>query len=118
MGNPFCHVELMTTDLAKSKTFYKSLFNWKIEDIPNMDYSMIQVGEGVGGGMMKVPSADIPSHWMSYVLVDDIVASTKKAKDLGATICKDITEVPGMGRLSVFIDPTGAHLALWQPTKK
>jgi predicted enzyme related to lactoylglutathione lyase len=51
---------------------------------------------------------------MAYVLVDDVKAATEKARDLGATICKEITEVPGMGWFSIFSDPTGATLALWQ----
>jgi predicted enzyme related to lactoylglutathione lyase len=50
-----------------------------------------------------------------YVLVDDLAAATKKAKSLGATIMKDVTEVMGMGSFSIIIDPTGAALGLWQP---
>lgn len=113
MANPFIHVELQTKDLTKSKTFYKSLFGWKLEDIPDMGYTMINVGEGTGGGMTKIP--DAPSQWLPYVLVDDIAASTNKAKSLGAKVRKEATEVPGMGWLSVITDPTGAALGLWQP---
>ena len=114
MANPFVHVELMTKDLDKAKSFYQSLFDWKLEDVPGMDYTMIGVGEGTGGGMMKVPMPEMPSSWMAYVLVDDIALSTEKAKSLGATIVKGITEVPGMGAFSVMLDPTGAALAMWQ----
>ena len=115
MPNPFVHVELMTTDLGKSKEFYQSLFDWKLEDVPGMDYTVIKVGEGTGGGMMKVPMPGMPSSWMAYVLVHDLAASTRKAKSLGASIVKEITEVPGMGSFSVMVDPTGAALAMWQP---
>ena len=31
MGNPFVHVELATTDLDKAKSFYQSLFDWKLK---------------------------------------------------------------------------------------
>ena len=67
MANPFVHVELMTTDVAKAKAFYGALFDWKLEDIPGMDYTMINVGEGTGGGMMKTVQPDSPSYWMAYV---------------------------------------------------
>ena len=63
---------------------------------------------------MKHPVPGAPSAWLAYVLVDDIAASTKKAKSLGATVMKDVTEVMGMGFFSVLIDPTGAAIALWQ----
>ena len=118
MSNPFCHVELNTTDVKKAKDFYGKLFNWKLEDIPGGDYTMIGVGEGTGGGMMKNPIPGAPSFWLSYVLVDDIEASTKKAKSLGAQVMKDVTPVMDMGWLSIITDPSGAHLGLWKPKKK
>jgi len=77
-------------------------------------YTMIEVGEGTGGGMMKHPVPGAPSMWLAYVVVDDIGASTKKAQSLGATVMKDVTEVPGMGWLSIILDPTGAALGLWK----
>ena len=52
------------------------------------------------------------------VLVDDIEASTRKAKSLGATIIKDVTEVMGMGWLSIITDPTGAVLGMWKAKAK
>jgi predicted enzyme related to lactoylglutathione lyase len=114
MANPFVHVELLTDDLAQSKKFYNSLFDCKLEDVPGMDYTMVGVGEGTGGGMMKNPVPGLPSHWMAYVLVEDVNASTKKAMSLGAKVVKEVTEVPGYGWFSVITDPTGAALGLWQ----
>jgi predicted enzyme related to lactoylglutathione lyase len=117
MPNPFVHVELDTTDLEKAKAFYSKLFDWKLEPFPMAEgeYTMIQVGEGTGGGMMKHPMPGAPSMWLAYVLVDDIESATEKAKSLGATICKEVTEVPNAGWLSIIQDPTGAVLGLWKP---
>ena len=118
MANPFVHVELNSTDVGKSKAFYGKLFDWKLEDIPNEaaggTYTMIGVGDGTGGGMMKSPMPGAPSMWLAYVLVDDIEAATKKAKSLGAKVMKDVTEVMDMGWLSIIVDPTGAMLGLWK----
>jgi len=117
MANPFVHVELQTTDVEKAKSFYATLFDWKLEDIPmsNGAYTMIGVGEGTGGGMMRNPAPGAPSAWLPYVLVDDIVAATEKAKSLGATVIIDVMEVMDAGSLSIFADPTGATLGLWKP---
>jgi predicted enzyme related to lactoylglutathione lyase len=117
MANPFVHIELHTRDENKSKQFYASMFDWKMEEFPGMDYTIINVGEGTGGGMMKNPMPDDPDNWLPYILVDDVAASTKKAKSLGAAIAKDITEVQDMGWFSVIIDPTGAAFGIWQPKK-
>jgi predicted enzyme related to lactoylglutathione lyase len=117
MANPFVHVELNTTDVDKAKAFYTKLFAWKLEDVPmpGGSYTMISVGEGTGGGIMKHPMPGAPSMWLSYVQVDDIAAATQKAKSLGATVIKDVTEVMGAGWLSIIVDPTGAPLGLWKP---
>jgi predicted enzyme related to lactoylglutathione lyase len=118
MANAFVHVELNTTDVGKAKDFYGKLFKWTLEDVPmgpDGNYTMIKVGEGTGGGMMKHPMPGASSAWLAYVLVDDIAASTEKARSLGATIIQGVTEVMGMGSLSILIDPTGAALGLWQP---
>jgi len=119
MANPFVHVELSTTDLDKAKTFYGKLFDWKLEDVPmpGGSYTMIGVGQGTGGGMMKQLVPGAPSSWLAYVEVDDIAAATQKAKSLGATVMTDVTEVKDMGWLSLITDPTGAALGLWKSKK-
>ena len=64
---------------------------------------------------MKGPMPpNAPPQWVPYVLVSDIAAATEKAKSLGATLLVDIMEVPGMGRFSMFHDPTGATFAMWE----
>lgn len=119
MANPFVHVELMASDVGKAKSFYGQLFDWRLEDMPvgDMTYTLIKVGEGTGGGLMRNPMPNSPSMWLAYVLVDDVKVATKKAKSLGAKVMKDITDVSDMGSFSIITDPTGAMLGLWQ-TKK
>ncbi len=118
MTNPFVHVELNTTDLDKAKSFYTSLFDWKLNDMPmggSDTYTMIEVGEGTGGGMMKHPVPGAPSAWLAYVQVADIKAATEKARSLGARVMREPLEVTDAGWLSIIIDPTGAALGMWQP---
>jgi predicted enzyme related to lactoylglutathione lyase len=118
MANPFVHIELSTIDVPKAKDFYGNLFGWKLEDVPmpSGTYTMIDVGEGTGGGIMQHPIPGVPSTWLAYVLVDDIAAATEKARSLGATVIKDVTEIVGAGWLSIIVDPTGASLGLWKPS--
>ena len=117
MANPFVHVELNTTDVDKAKAFYTKLFDWELKDapMPMGTYTMIGVGSGTGGGMLKNPMPGVPSFWLAYVAVDDIKAATEKARSLGATIKVEPTEIPGAGWLSIIQDPTGAALGLWKP---
>lgn len=119
MANPFVHIELHTRDLVRAREFYSRLFDWKLEDMPmpdggEMPYVMINVGEGTGGGMFMNPDPNVPPHWQAYVGVDDIEASTQKARDLGATVLQDVMQVGDYGWLSVIRDPTGAVIAMWK----
>jgi predicted enzyme related to lactoylglutathione lyase len=121
MGNPFVHAELATTDVVKAKAFYRSLFDWQLNDVDmggGMVNTMIGVGEGTGGGMMKHPMPGAPSMWMPYVGVADVRAATDKAKSLGASVIRDVTPVMDAGSLSIITDPTGAMIGLWQPKTK
>jgi len=115
MANPFVHVELHTQDPEKAKKFYKSLFDWTLDEIPELAYTVIKVGKGTGGGIMKSPMADSLPQWVPYVLVENIGVSTEKARSLGARVLSEVTEIPELGWFSMFLDPTGAAFALWQP---
>ncbi len=116
MPNPFVHVELNTTDVAKATAFYRQMFDWQLKDMPMPDgsYTLIEVGEGTGGGLMKHPVPNAPSLWLPYILVDDINRATAKAAELGGRVLKGVTEVPNMGSFSIVEDPTGAAFGLWQ----
>ncbi|MEO6805671.1 MAG: VOC family protein [Edaphobacter sp.] len=118
MANPFCHMELDTTDPAKAKAFYSALFDWKITDMDmggGMIYSTFKPSnDSPGGGMMQHPMPGASSTWLAYVLVDDVAAASRKAVSLGAKIVVDKQEVPNMGWFCVIVDPTGAHLGLWE----
>ena len=120
MGNPFVHMELMSTDPDKVKSFYGKLFDWQLDDMKGgggIDYTVIRVGDGTGGGIMKNPVPNSPSIWMPYVSVDNLRTATAKAQSLGATLMKDVTEVPNMGSFTILTDPAGAMFGLWQSSK-
>lgn len=119
MPHPFVHVELQTKDLAKAKDFYTRLFDWNLQDVPlpggEGTYTLINVGEGTGGGMFQNADPNVPPHWLAYVGVEDVRAMTARAKELGAQVAMDVMEVGDYGTMSVIVDPTGAVLAMWQP---
>ena len=122
MTNAVVHVELNSPDPAKAKAFYAKLFRWQLEDmsnsaVPDHSYTVIKVGEGTGGGIMK-KAPHGPAGWVPYVEVDDLRVATEKAKSLGGKVMKEITEVPDMGWFSLIQDPTGATLGLWKNSPK
>lgn len=120
MGNAFVHTELSVDDVAAAKTFYKALFDWKLDDLgPAMgNYTMIDVGSKTsGGGITPKMSPTQPTGWLSYVEVDSVKATMAKAEANGATVVVPYQEIGGMGAIGVFVDPQGAPLGLWEKTK-
>ncbi len=116
MGNPFVHLELNTPDLAKAKAFYGDLFGWQFRDMdmgPGGIYSTFKPDNGPGGGMMSMPGGN--HGWLSYVGVEDIQASTEKARSLGATILMGPHPIPDVGSFTIMTDPTGCTIAIFQP---
>ncbi len=112
-----CWSELSTTNVEGCKSFYSELFGWRYSggDVPGMGYHEIHLGDGkqFGGIMQKAPELEnVPSHWMSYVAVDDIDASLAKAAELGGAIIVPAMDIPNTGRFGVISDPSGAVIAM------
>ncbi len=110
----FAHIELSTDDLAKAKKFYKSVFDWNLADLPEMGYTMINVGSGTGGGMTKKQMPEQPTAWLPYVQVDDVKKTIAKAAKGGARVVVAYQDIGNMGAIGVFVDPSGAALGVWQ----
>ncbi|HEY6930456.1 MAG TPA: VOC family protein [Thermoanaerobaculia bacterium] len=115
----FVHMELSTTDPEAAKRFYKDLFGWKLTDQKMADgsvYTMFDTRSGPpGGGIMRTMAPEQPTAWMGYVGVKSAKKSMEKARSLGATPIIEYKEIPGYGAFGIFIDPTGATLAVWEP---
>ncbi|MCB2008128.1 MAG: VOC family protein, partial [Rhodoferax sp.] len=65
------------------------------------------------GAMQQAPESPMPSFWLPYIHVADCDAAGAKARELGAvrTILPP-TDIPGIGRFTVIIDPLGAPIGL------
>ncbi len=117
--------ELMTHDVEKAKTFYGDCLDWTFEGMPMPDgtYWIIHSGEAFVGGMMEMSESrgfpdDAPTHWMSYIEVDDIDARLKKVADAGGEIMRPAFDVPGVGRIALLRDAVGAMIGWITPAQQ
>src|SRR5215213_8760733 len=94
----FCWNELSTTDSDAAIKFYKELLGWEVKESTGagMVYNEIVVaGQHVGGIYKMGPEfGGAPSHWMSYVSVEDVDASATKVAELGGKVCVPPTDIP------------------------
>ena len=110
------HFEVVGKDGPRLRTFYTSLFGWKIKLFPGMtDYWHIDTGgadDTPDGGLMtrKHPKQRITN----YVAVESVDKAAAKVEKLGGTICKSKTAVPQMGYFDICRDPEGNEFALWE----
>lgn len=116
--NRFIWPEVSTTDAAKAAAFYGSLFGWTDQPVMDGGYHILQAGGKDAAGLYELmpeqKERGVRPHWLNYVEVADTDAAAAKAEGLGATILNAPFDVPGVGRMAVIQDPTGAAFCVWQ----
>ena len=115
--------ELMTGDVEAAKAFYTNVVGWQFDGMPMPEgmYWVAKVGDQPVGGIMDmtgmVPDGT-PPHWMSYLAVDDVDARAAQAKAAGAEILREGFDVPGVGRIVILKDATGAAMGWITPAEQ
>jgi predicted enzyme related to lactoylglutathione lyase len=107
------HIEWNTREPLRLRRFFSQIFDWKFST-PMPGYTLI---EGIGG-IFEVPDEQMPVTVIPYVNVDDLAATEGKIRAAGGKVYKSKQEVPGMGWFTIFADPDGNTLALWQAQPK
>jgi predicted enzyme related to lactoylglutathione lyase len=120
----FSWFELSTTDQVAAKAFYQRLFGWTIQDhsmgpagvytIFHKDGRDVAAAAGLREDQQKM---GVPSHWLTYVTVENVDETAKEATALGGTLIAEPFDVMQNGRMAVVQDPQGATFALWQPNQ-
>lgn len=111
--NSVVHVEFHSNAPEKTKAFLKDVFDWKFQDMPEMNYSLFEAPSAPSGGLQK--AENMPAGVLDYILSTDIDGTVKKIQSSGGAIVTPKMEIPGMGWFAVFQDPTGITLALYEP---
>lgn len=117
------HFEIPADDVARAKEFYSAVFDWQLQDMPDMDYTIVQTTEvdenqmpttpgSINGGLMR-RSQDTPAPVLT-VDVESIDQALKQVQAAGGRVVRERTEIPGMGAYAYFTDPEGNTLGLWE----
>jgi predicted enzyme related to lactoylglutathione lyase len=108
------HLELHTGDMACASAYYAQLCGWHPEqiDTANGSYHALGLGGGFDGGIVECGARR--ALWLPYVEVDQIDATTDRARKLGASVLLEPREGPA-GWRSVVATPAGGEIAFWQP---
>jgi uncharacterized protein len=114
MGNPVVHFELDGTDWQSLAGFYKELFAWHVQEMPEADYAIIDThaGSGINGGIGKSQSGE--PFGTFYVQGPDVQALLDKAESLGAktVVPMVVMTEPFPLTFAQFADPQGNRIGL------
>jgi len=113
----FAWYELLTTDMAAAKAFYRDVVGWDARDAstPDMAYSLLTFSDVPVAGLMELPEEGrrmgATPRWVGYVAVNDVDATADRLRRLGGAVFVPPTD-SNIGRVSIVADPQMATLAL------
>jgi uncharacterized protein len=113
----FAWYELLTTDMAAAKTFYRDVVGWDARDASSahMAYSLLTSSGAPVAGLMELPEEGrrmgATPRWVGYVTVDDVDDTVNLLKRLGGALYVPPTET-NIGRIAIVVDPQTATLGL------
>jgi predicted enzyme related to lactoylglutathione lyase len=117
----FCWNELMTADVEKAKAYYAAVLGWTYTESPMPDgtYTLAHAAEGGDpvAGIFPWPEENGPTGWFAYIevtSVDEIVARTPAA---GGKVMRGPWPIPGVGRIALVTDASGAGIGFLEPEK-
>ncbi|MBE0681490.1 MAG: VOC family protein [Anaerolineales bacterium] len=97
------HVEIPAVNMEGAGKFYHELFGWKIQPMPEMNYTMWEVGDGDEYGGFPLVSDENPAgQVLVYFASDDIEADLKKVEKLGGKVVHPKAEIPARAGMEFF----------------
>jgi uncharacterized protein len=111
-----CWIELFTSDVERSRAFYRELFGWTSED-PKPEfggyYNSFVDGTMVAGGMHNDGTSG-PDRWNVYLASNDVNQVVEAAGAQGAMVVLPATDVMDLGTMAFMLDPGGAGIGAWK----
>ena len=117
------HFEIPADDVSRAQKFYGSVFGWKMDSMPKMEYTFLITTKvdkegtptepgAINGGMLK-RQAPVKSPVIT-VNVDNIDATAKKVIKQGGKLVGKKSKVGDMGYAAYIKDSEGNIIGLWQ----
>ena len=124
MSGEVGHFEIPAENTERARKFYSATFGWKMNHVPEMDYTMVETGAVDEHNMPKAPGyigggigkrGEFFAHPVVTIVVEDVAAALKKVEKNGGTTVRGKQEIPGnMGWTAYFKDTEGNVTGLYQ----
>ncbi len=113
------HFDINAKQPARLKSFYESLFGWKIEALPGIeDYYFVETTgldgkKGIGGGISRRTS-ETWTGITDFIGVSSIDDALEKVRELGGKVVVPRRVITGFGYNAICSDPEGNVIGLFQ----
>ncbi len=114
LHNKITYIEFTTTDIAKTKQFYGTVFGWTFKDWgpEYIDCNATDSGIAIGFAKGAAPQEQPKSAPLAVLYSADLKATEAAVVAAGGSIVVPIFEFPG-GRRFHFSDGAGNVLGVW-----
>jgi predicted enzyme related to lactoylglutathione lyase len=122
MSGRVVHFEIPFDDGERARAFYAKAFGWRVNEMPEMGYTMVESGPSgeqgptepgyINGGMMQREQPFTgPNLVIDVDSIDDALAAIDQA---GGSRVSDREPVGEMGFAAYFRDTEGNLVGLWE----
>ncbi len=116
----FLWCDLATFNVDQTLAYYRQRFDWQFNSEEFPDGSVYYYASGakdVTAGIYEMPQIykdqEMPSYWMSYIGVDDIIASCEKVAELGGKVLLGPAMFGRGAAIALIEDPLGARFTFF-----
>ncbi len=115
--------ELNTRDIDKALAYYKATLGWDFDTMKldnGEDYHIAMLDGRAIAGLLDISNSEfhkgMAAHWCSYFAVDDVDAIMRTTVAAGGSVRRAPFDVPGIGRIAILVDPSGAVMGMMTPS--
>ena len=123
MSGRVVHFEIPADDLERASSFYREAFGWRLNAVPQMNYTLVSttaVDEtgaptepgAINGGML--PRGGPVASSVITIEVDSVARALAKVEELGGKTVLGRQPVGDMGFSAYFTDSEGNVVGLWE----
>ncbi len=113
----FCWINMLTSNPAEAREFFRGVFGWTYKDLPSMGGGLINANGHEVGGLWDLDGPNTPPGTPPgigvMVKVDNADEAAEKVRSLGGQAHPPM-DIMTNGRMVACTDPSGASFDLWQ----
>lgn len=123
MDGSVTHFEIPVDDMARAQAFYRDAFGWRMDTVPEMNYTLVRTTPtdedgrptqpgAINGGML--PRGEPVLHPIVTITVDNVDFALETIESLGGKVVVGRTPVGTMGFAGYAKDSEGNVIGLWE----